>query len=84
MSLLNVRNLLTVFETSGGQTIHAVDDVTFNMAKGEIMGLVGESGCGKSVTALSILKLIPNPPGEIISGEIIFNGRWQHLLKSSG
>jgi len=74
MSLLNVRNLSTVFETSGGRTIHAVDNVTFSMAKGEIMGLVGESGCGKSVTALSILKLIPNPPGEIISGEIIFNG----------
>lgn len=53
----------------------AVDDVSFHLDEGETVGLVGESGCGKSVTALSLLKLIPNPPGRIVGGEIIFEGR---------
>jgi oligopeptide transport system ATP-binding protein len=71
--LLNVENLHTEFRTEGG-VVHAVDDVSFQVKKGETFALVGESGCGKSVTALSIMGLIPNPPGEITSGKIEFNG----------
>ena len=69
--LLDVRNLSTSFFTPGA-VVKAVDDVAFHINEGETVGLVGESGCGKSVTALSILKLIPNPPGRIIGGEIFF------------
>ena len=52
----------------------AVDGVSFELDRGETLGLVGESGCGKSVSALSIMRLIPNPPGEIVGGEILYNG----------
>ena len=69
--LLEIQNLITYFYTLEG-TVKAVDDVSFSISKGEIVGLVGESGCGKSVTALSILRLIPNPPGKIVGGRIIF------------
>ena len=62
-------------------TVKAVDGVSFDVHEGETLGLVGESGCGKSVSALSILRLIPNPPGEILDGEIFFEGR--DLLKLS-
>ena len=72
--LLEVRNLRTYFYTPGA-VVKAVDDVSFYLDEGETVGLVGESGCGKSVTALSMLKLIPNPPGRIVGGEIIFEGR---------
>ena len=72
--LLEVRNLQTYFFGDQG-TVKAVDGVSFDVQEGETLGLVGESGCGKSVSALSILRLIPNPPGEIIGGEIIFEGR---------
>lgn len=75
--LLTVDKLKTYFYTSEG-IIRAVDDVRFNVDKGRILGIVGESGCGKSMTALSIMRLIP-PPGRIISGEIIFDGH--DLLK---
>lgn len=71
--LLSVRDLRTHFFTDEG-VVKAVDGVSFDMAKGETFGLVGESGCGKSVTALSIMKLIPSPPGEIVSGSIDFDG----------
>ncbi len=71
--LLEVKNLSTHFFTADG-TVHAVDDVSFELDYGETLGLVGESGCGKSVTALSLTRLIPNPPGRIVSGEIIFDG----------
>ena len=70
--LLNVNKLRTYFYTSEG-IIHAVDDVSFMVDQGTILGIVGESGCGKSVTALSIMRLVP-PPGKIISGEITFDG----------
>ncbi|MDE0817036.1 MAG: ABC transporter ATP-binding protein [Pirellulaceae bacterium] len=63
----------TQFRTEGG-VVKAVDDVSFEVKSGEIFALVGESGCGKSVTALSIMGLIPNPPGEIVSGSIEFEG----------
>src|SRR5437870_5756030 len=69
--LLEVKNLKTYFYTDDG-IAKAVDDVTFELNKGETLGLVGESGCGKSVTALSIMRLIPDPPGKIVGGEISF------------
>ncbi|MCX8035536.1 MAG: ABC transporter ATP-binding protein [Candidatus Sumerlaeia bacterium] len=72
--LLSVRNLQTVFRTSDG-VARAVDGVTFTVRRGSTLGMVGESGCGKSVTALSILRLIPDPPGRIEGGEIVFDNR---------
>ncbi len=72
-NLLEVRNLSTHFFTPDG-TVHAVDDVSFTLGYGETLGLVGESGCGKTVTALSIARLVPDPPGKIVSGEILFEG----------
>ena len=78
--LLDIKNLSTHFNTSAG-TIKAVNDVSFKLREGETLGLVGESGCGKSVTALSIMRLVPSPPGRIVSGDVIFQG--QNLLKIS-
>jgi oligopeptide/dipeptide ABC transporter ATP-binding protein len=77
-TLLEVKDLRTYFFNMDG-TIKAVDGVSFDVQEGETLGLVGESGCGKSVSALSILRLIPNPPGEIVDGQILFEG--QDLLK---
>ena len=71
--LLEVKNLKTQFFTQDG-VVKAVDDVSFYIMPGETLGVVGESGCGKSMTGLSIMRLIPNPPGKIVSGEIIFDG----------
>jgi oligopeptide/dipeptide ABC transporter ATP-binding protein len=72
--LLDVRDLRTYFKVMDG-TVPAVDGVSFQVNRGETLGLVGESGCGKSVTALTIMRLIETPPGEIVGGEIWFNGR---------
>ena len=72
--LLEVKNLSTHFFTDDG-LIKAVDRVSYDIHAGETVGLVGESGCGKSVSALSLLRLIPNPPGKIVEGEIFFQGR---------
>jgi oligopeptide transport system ATP-binding protein len=72
-NLLEVRNLRTYFDTEDGE-VKAVDGITFDLKKGQTLGIVGESGSGKSVTNLSILRLIPEPPGRIVSGEIIFRG----------
>ena len=72
--LLEVRNLKTHFHVMDG-TVPAVDGVSFLLRRGETLGLVGESGCGKSVTALTIMRLIETPPGEIVDGEIWFDGR---------
>jgi peptide/nickel transport system ATP-binding protein/oligopeptide transport system ATP-binding protein len=72
--LLQLNELKTYFYTEEG-VARAVDDVSLNLREGEILGLVGESGCGKSVTALSILRLIPQPPGKIVGGEILFAER---------
>ena len=69
--ILRVENLSTHFFTRGG-AVRAVDDVSFDVAEGETVGIVGESGCGKSATVLSIMKLIPSPPGRIVGGNIIF------------
>lgn len=72
-NLLTVNNLRTYFFTRSG-VVKAVDDVSFVMRQGETLGVVGESGCGKSVTALSVMRLIASPPGKIVGGEITFNG----------
>ena len=77
-ALLKVKKLQTQFRTEGG-LVKAVDDVSFEVHAGETFALVGESGCGKSVTALSIMGLIPSPPGEITGGTIEFDG--QNLLE---
>jgi oligopeptide transport system ATP-binding protein len=79
-TLLEVKNLQTYF-FSEKTVVKAVDDVSFDLKQGETLGLVGESGCGKSVSAMSIMRLIPNPPGDIINGEIWFEGK--DLLKLS-
>lgn len=71
-TLVSIRNLKTYFFTDDG-VVKSVDDVTFNIGRGETLGLVGESGCGKSVTAMSILRLIPDPPGRIVGGQILFH-----------
>ncbi len=73
-SLLSIRGLKTHFY-SAGRTTRALDGVSVDVEEGEAFGLVGETGCGKSVTALSILRLIPHPPGRIVGGEIQFRGR---------
>ena len=78
--LIEIKNLKTYFYTEAG-VAKAVDNVSFDIYKGEVLGIVGESGSGKSVTSLSINRLIPNPPGEIVDGEIIYNGT--NLLKLS-
>tara|TARA_B100000809_G_C15044558_1_gene496796 strand:+ start:96 stop:1082 length:987 start_codon:yes stop_codon:yes gene_type:complete len=72
--LIQVKNLKTYFYTEAG-TAKAVDDISFDIYKGEVLGIVGESGSGKSVTSLSINRLIPNPPGEIVSGEVIYKNK---------
>ncbi len=71
--LIEIKNLKTYFYTEGG-TAKAVDGVSFDIYKGEVLGIVGESGSGKSVTSLSINRLIPNPPGEIVNGEVLYKG----------
>ena len=78
--LLRVKNLHTYFYTYVGQ-IKAVEDVSFTLNPGEMLGVVGESGCGKTVMARSLLRLIPDPPGRIVSGEILFKD--QSLLSLS-
>jgi len=70
--ILKVNHLVTAFDTEGGR-IRAVDDVSFEVKKEHTLGMVGESGCGKSVTALSIMRLLPKPTGSIESGHILFN-----------
>ena len=80
-NLLEVKHLRTEFFSSKKSSVTAVDDVSFDIKKGEIVGLVGESGCGKSVTSLSIMQLLKDTPGKVTNGEIIFQGR--NLLEVS-
>lgn len=70
--VLDVQNLKTQFFTRAG-IVYAVDDVSFQVGQGETLGIVGESGCGKSVTSLSIMRLIPSPPGKIVGGKMLLN-----------
>src|SRR5213080_919130 len=79
-NLLEVKDLRTYFETEDG-VVKAVDGVSFEVRQGETLGIVGESGSGKSVANLSLMRLIPNPPGKIVSGSVLFHGR--DLLKLS-
>src|SRR5258707_9065846 len=72
--LLAIKNLRLDFAT-GGQSVRAVDDLSLSVNAGETVCLVGESGCGKSVTALSIARLVPTPPARYAGGEILLNGR---------
>ncbi|MDA0265105.1 MAG: ABC transporter ATP-binding protein [Chloroflexi bacterium] len=77
-TLLEVKDLRTHFFTMDG-VVKAVDGVSYDLEEGETLGLVGESGCGKSVSALSVMRLIPNPPGRIVGGEILLDG--EDILK---
>jgi oligopeptide transport system ATP-binding protein len=77
-TLLEIKGLKTYFFTADG-IVKAVDDISYDLNAGEILGLVGESGCGKSVSALSIMRLIPNPPGRIVGGQVAFEN--EDLLK---
>ncbi len=79
-TLLSVRDLRTYFDTEDG-TVKAVDGISFELKRGETLGIVGESGSGKSVTNLSIIRLIPSPPGRIVSGEVLLDGK--DILKFS-
>jgi peptide/nickel transport system ATP-binding protein len=72
-NVLDVKGLQTVFFTTSG-LFRAVDDVSFHVRRGETLAIVGESGCGKSVSALSIMRLVPDPPGRIVGGEIVLEG----------
>src|SRR4051812_42518548 len=73
-SIIQVRNLSVEFRTDDG-IIHAVKNISFDVPRGKTVGLVGESGSGKSVTSLAIMRLIPNPPGRVTSGQILLNGK---------
>lgn len=73
-TILDVKGLRTSFFTDDGE-VPAVDNVDFHIRQGEVLGIVGESGCGKSVTSLSIMGLVPSPPGKIVSGEILFQDK---------
>src|SRR5687768_6851905 len=77
-ALLEVRGLRTHFASERGE-VRAVDGVDLSLERGRTLGIVGESGCGKSVTALSIMGLVPQPPGRIVAGEVLFEG--EDLLK---
>ena len=80
-NLLEVKNLRTYFDSEDG-VVKAVDDISFQLKRGETLGIVGESGSGKSVTNLSIIRLVPDPPGKIVSGEVNFNGSDLLLLSN--
>ena len=72
--MLEVSNLQTTFTTEDG-VVKAVNGISYSLQRGEALGIVGESGCGKSVGALSLMRLIPEPPGKIVAGEVLFQGR---------
>jgi len=71
-NLLEVKDLITSFETDAGW-LRAVDKISFSVPRGKTVGIVGESGCGKSVTAMSIVQLLPQPMGQVLGGEVLFS-----------
>src|SRR5436305_9369898 len=73
-AVIDIRGLRTYLFTRSG-IVKAVDDVSFSLRRGETLAVVGESGCGKSMTALSIMRLVPNPPGKIVGGTITLEGK---------
>ena len=79
-TMLNIKNLTIHYETESG-IVHAVENLNLELGRGESLGFVGETGAGKTTTALGIMRLIPNPPGKIKNGEILFDG--EDLLKKS-
>ncbi len=72
--LLEVKNLRTSFFTAEGE-VKAVDNVSYHVNKGEVIAIVGESGCGKSITQMSVMQLVQSPPGKIMGGEVLFEGK---------
>jgi len=74
MSLLSVKDLHVCFRTHAG-VVRALRGVDFDLSAGDIVGIVGESGCGKTVTASAIMGIIPSPPGEVLKGEVLFEGQ---------
>src|SRR5512133_2757987 len=78
--ILKVEGLETHFQTQDG-VVHAVNGVSFNLKEGETLGIVGESGCGKSVTMMSMMRLIPSPPGKVVAGRALYQNK--DLLKLS-
>ena len=80
MSFLDIKNLTIHYITDDGE-VHAVNNINLSLDKGDTLGLVGETGAGKTTTALGIMGLVPNPPGKVLSGEIFYNG--EDLLKKS-
>ncbi|MBB81693.1 MAG: hypothetical protein CMN02_12030, partial [Roseibacillus sp.] len=78
--ILRVRGLESAFDTERG-LLKAVDGVSFSVDRGQTLGIVGESGCGKSVTAMSLISLLPRPAGKVLAGEVLFKG--EDLLKAS-
>ena len=81
--VLEVIDLSVEFSTDRGR-VRAVNNISFSVASGEVVGLVGESGCGKTVTGLAILGLVPQPPGEIVNGQILLNGKDLLQLDEAG
>ena len=79
--ILQVNDLKTYIFTRAA-VVKAVDGITFNLKRGETLGIVGESGCGKTMTALSLLRLVPRPAGRIVEGQIVLNG--EDILQKSG
>ena len=72
-NVLEIKDLATYFYTETG-VVKAVDGISYELEQGEILGIVGESGCGKSVSALSVMRLVPYPPGRIVRGQVLFEG----------
>ena len=72
--LLEIKDLCVEFKTMAG-TVHAVDHLSYTLHRGEKLGIVGESGSGKSVSSLAMMQLIPNPPGKVTGGQILYNGK---------
>ena len=80
--LLEVKSLRTSFFTAEGE-VKAVDNVSYHVNKGEVIAIVGESGCGKSITQMSVMQLVQSPPGKIMGGEVLFEGKKKKKKRAS-